>query len=164
MTLYELAAQWEEFAQLAAEEDLPPEVIADTLEGLEGEFDEKADSIACIIKELETQAAGIEVQENILNARKLAKRANAKRLEEFLSEQMQRIGRERVETDRNMISFRRSTALRIDDEEDFKQRHMELCKVETTVKIPRKEITDRLKAGEEISGATLETRKNLQIK
>ena len=104
------------------------------------------------------------MQENILNARKLAKRANAKRLKEFLSEQMQRIGRERVETDRNMISFRRSAALRIDDEEDFKQRHMELCKVETTVKIPRKEITDRLKAGEEISGATLETRKNLQIK
>lgn len=40
----------------------------------------------------------------------------------------------------------------------------DLCKVETVVTIPKKEITDRLKAGEEISGATLETRQNLQIK
>lgn len=77
---------------------------------------------------------------------------------------MQRIGRERIDTARNLITFRKSTGLRIEDEDDFVQRHRDLCKVETVVTIPKKEITDRLKAGEEISGATLETRQNLQIK
>lgn len=63
-----------------------------------------------------------------------------------------------------MISFRKSTALVIADEDDFKAQHRDLCQVEEVVKIPKKDITDRLKAGEEISGAALETRQNLQIR
>lgn len=164
MTLFELAEQYENFAQLAADEDLPPEAIADTFETLSGEFEEKADNIACIIKELEAQAEAIKVQENILNARRLTKEANAKRLKELLSSQMQRIGKDKIDTDRNLISFRKSTALVIQDEEDFKQRNRDLCSVEEKVTIPRKAITDLLKSGAEVYGATLETRRNLQIK
>lgn len=164
MTLFELAEQYENFAQLAADEDLPPEAIADTFDALSGEFEEKADNIACIIKELEAQAEAIKVQENILNARRLTKEANAKRLKELLSSQMQRIGKDKIDTDRNLISFRKSTALVIQDEEDFKQRNRELCSVEEKVTIPRKAITDLLKSGAEVYGATLETRRNLQIK
>ena len=139
MTLYELAEQYEEFARLAAEEDLPPEVIADTFEALDGEIEEKADNIACIIKELEAQADAIEVQENVLNARKLSKRGNAKRLKELLSSQMQRLDKKKIETDRNVISFRK-------------------------VKIPRKAIAELINSGAEVSGAMLETRQNISIK
>ena len=164
MTLFELAEQYENFAQLVADEDLPPEAIVDTFEALSGEFEEKADNIACIIKELEAQAEAIKVQENILNARRLTKEANTKRLKELLSSQMQRIGKDKIDTDRNLISFRKSTALVIQDEEDFKQRNRDLCSVEEKVTIPRKAITDLLKSGAEVYGATLETRRNLQIK
>ena len=164
MTLFELAEQYENFAQLVADEDLPQEAIVDTFEALSGEFEEKADNIACIIKELEAQAEAIKVQENILNARRLTKEANTKRLKELLSSQMQRIGKDKIDTDRNLISFRKSTALVIQDEEDFKQRNRDLCSVEEKVTIPRKAITDLLKSGAEVYGATLETRRNLQIK
>ena len=164
MTLYELTAQYEEFARMAAEEDLPPEVIADTFEALDGEIEEKADNIACIIKELEAQADAIEVQENVLNARKLSKRGNAKRLKELLSSQMQRLDKKKIETDRNVISFRKSTALVIEDEEAFKAMHADLCEREVKVKIPRKAITELIKNGTEVSGAMLETRQNISIK
>ncbi len=164
MTLYELAEQYEEFARLAAEEDLPPEVIADTFEALDGEIEEKADNIACIIKELEAQADVIEVQENVLNARKLSKRGNAKRLKELLSSQMQRLDKKKIETDRNVISFRKSTALVIEDEEVFKAMHADLCEREVKVKIPRKAIAELINSGAEVSGAMLETRQNISIK
>lgn len=164
MTLYELAEQYEEFARLAAEEDLPPEVIADTFEALDGEIEEKADNIACIIKELEAQADAIEVQENVLNARKLSKRGNAKRLKELLSSQMQRLDKKKIETDRNVISFRKSTALVIEDEEAFKAMHADLCEREVKVKIPRKAIAELINSGAEVSGAMLETRQNISIK
>lgn len=164
MTLFELSEQYLQFAAIAENEELPPEAVADTFEALEGEFDLKADNTACIIKQLTAEAQAIKEQEQALKARREGKEKAAERLKALLSVNMQRIGRECIDTARNLISFRKSTGLHIEDEDDFIQRHRELCKVETVVKIPRKEITDRIKAGEEITGATLEIRQNLQIK
>lgn len=164
MTLFELSEQYVQFAALVENAELPPEAVADTFEALDGEFDVKADNTACIIKQLTAEAQAIKEQEDALKERRQTKEKAAERLKDLLSVNMQRIGREKIDTARNLISFRKSTGLRIEDEDDFIQRHRDLCKVETTVKIPRKEITDRLKAGEKIGGASLETRQNLQIK
>lgn len=164
MNIFDLSEQYVKFAAVAEDMELPPEAVADTFEALDGEFDDKADNLACIIKELTAAAKDIKEQEDALKARRRAKENAAERIKSLLSMSMQRIGRERIDTARNLITFRKSTGLRIEDEDDFVQRHRDLCKVETVVTIPKKEITDRLKAGEEISGATLETRQNLQIK
>lgn len=164
MNIFDLSEQYVKFAAVAEDKELPPEAVADTFEALDGEFDDKADNLACIIKELTAAAKDIKEQEDALKARRRAKENAAERIKSLLSMSMQRIGRERIDTARNLITFRKSTGLRIEDEDDFVQRHRDLCKVETVVTIPKKEITDRLKAGEEISGATLETRQNLQIK
>ena len=164
MTIFELSDQYVKVAAVAENMELPPEAIADTFEALDGEFDDKADNLACIIKQLSAEGQAIKEQEDALKARRQAKEKASERLKSLLSMSMQRIGRERIDTARNLITFRKSIGLRIEDEDDFVQRHRDLCKVETVVTIPKKEITDRLKAGEEISGATLETRQNLQIK
>lgn len=164
MTIYELAAQYEDFARLVEDGDIPDEAIADTFALLDAEFDEKADALACIIKELGAEAEAIKAQETALKERRQRKESRAEYLRGLLSESMKRLDKAKIETSRNVISFRRSTALVIADEEDFKQRHRDLCQVEEVVKIPKKDITDRLKAGEEISGAALETRQNLQIR
>lgn len=164
MTIYELAGQYEDFARMVEDGDIPDEAIADTFALLDAEFDDKADALACIIKELGAEAEAIKAQETALKERRQRKESRAEYLRGLLGESMKRLDKAKIETSRNVISFRKSTALVIADEEDFKQRHRDLCQVEEVVKIPKKDITDRLKAGEEISGATLETRKNLQIK
>lgn len=164
MTIYELAAQYEDFARLVEDGDIPDEAIADTFALLDAEFDDKADALACIIKELGAEAEAIKAQETALKERRQRKESRAEYLRGLLSESMKRLDKTKIETSRNVISFRKSTALVIADEEDFKARHRELCQVEEVVKIPKKDITDRLKAGEEISGAALETRQNLMIR
>lgn len=164
MTIYELAAQYEDFARLVEDGDIPDEAIADTFALLDAEFDDKADALACIIKELGAEAEAIKAQETALKERRQRKESRAEYLRGLLGESMKRLDKAKIETSRNVISFRKSTALVIADEEDFKARHRDLCQVEEVVKIPKKDITDRLKAGEEISGAALETRQNLQIR
>lgn len=164
MTLFELSEQYVQFAALAENAELPPEAVADTFEALDGEFDVKADNTACVIKQLTAEAQAIKEQEQALKTRREAKEKAADRLKDLLSVNMQRIGREKIDTARNLISFRKSTALVIDDEEAFKAVHADLCERKTEVKIPRKVITELIKGGQEISGATLETRQNLQIK
>lgn len=164
MTIYELAGQYEDFARMVEDGDIPDEAIADTFSLLDAEFDDKADALACIIKELGAEAEDIKEQETALKERRQRKESRAEYLRGLLSESMKRLDKAKIETPRNVISFRKSTALVIADEEDFKARHRELCQVEEVVKIPKKDITDRLKAGEEISGAALETRQNLMIR
>lgn len=52
--LYELVAQHKSLEYLATSEDLPPEVVRDTLDGLEGELRDKAVSVAHFILNLES--------------------------------------------------------------------------------------------------------------
>ena len=51
MTLYELTGQYLELLDMA--EDADPEVFADTLEGIDGEIEDKADNYAKVIRTLE---------------------------------------------------------------------------------------------------------------
>lgn len=53
-TLYELTGQYLALMDIA--EDADPDALRDTLEGLEGEFEDKADNYAKVIKNLEGQA------------------------------------------------------------------------------------------------------------
>lgn len=51
MKLYEYAEQYEALEQMAEDESVPLEALADTLESIDDEFETKVDSIACIIKD-----------------------------------------------------------------------------------------------------------------
>lgn len=163
-TLYELSAEYAAFLAAVEAGEVPEEAIADTLDGLSGEFAQKVDNIACIIKELNARAAAIKEEAARLCERQTAAIRRAESLKRYLADAMQRTGMKKLETPRNALSFRRSTSVYIPDEEGFKQRHIELCRQEIRVSIPKKEIGDRLRAGEQIEGAELRESQNLQIK
>lgn len=163
-TLYELSAEYAAFLAAIEAGEIPEEAIADTLEGIAGEFSQKADNVACIIKEMEARAAAIKEEAARLCERQAVATRQAHNLKRYLSDAMQRTGLKKLETPRNALSFRRSTSVYIPDEEGFKQRHIELCRQEVRVTIPKKEIGERLRAGEQIEGAELRESQNLQIK
>lgn len=163
-TLYELSAEYAAFLEAVEAGEIPEEAIADTLEGISGEFSQKADNIACIIKELNARAAAIKEEADRLSERQAAAIRRAENLKRYLAEAMQRTGMNKLETPRNALSFRRSTSVYIPDEEEFKRRHAELCRQEVKVTIPKKEIGERLRAREQIEGAELRESRNLQIK
>lgn len=67
MTLYELTTQYQALLELAEDPDVDPEVLADTMDGLDGDIEEKADGYAKVIKSLEAQAAGVKTELDRLN-------------------------------------------------------------------------------------------------
>jgi len=164
MTLYEISNTYTEFMNAIESGDIPEEAIADTLEIIQGDFNEKADNIACIIKNLSAEVTAIKTERDALNERIKSKQHREESLKAYLSYAMESMKISKVETARNAISFRKSTSCFIPDEEDFKQRHTDLCKKELVVTIPRADIAKMLKNGQEISGAELRTKQNLQIK
>lgn len=71
MNIYELQETWKKIADMLYEEDVDEQCVLDTLESIEGDIEDKADSYAKIIKEFE--------------ALRDARKAEAKRLTESAS-------------------------------------------------------------------------------
>ena len=60
MTLYDLNVQMQTILEMAEDGDLDQKLIADTLEGVEGEIEDKLDSYAIVIKDLESTIAKVD--------------------------------------------------------------------------------------------------------
>lgn len=97
--LYELSEQWQQLNALAESEDLPPDVIRDTLEGLQGEWKDKAINVAKFILNLESSAAAkkLAMQKMAASADRLAKRAES--LRQYLLLNFQGLNQTKVESE-----------------------------------------------------------------
>lgn len=167
MKLYEIAEDYRKFMEAIEDGDLPEEVIEDTLEALEGAFEAKADNIACLVKELELEAAGIKAEAATLLDRAKSKARRAERLRNYLSSTMLMLDIPAIETTRNRMKFTKSEGVQIDDEQAFVKWAMGKFDEFISYKDPapnKTAIKAAIKGGMEIEGVRLEQRKNLQIK
>lgn len=87
----------------------------DTLESLEGDFDIKAENIACFIKELNGEVDMLAAELRSLKARKLAKEHLAERLKNMLVNSMQVIGIKKIDRPHAKLSLRNNAESAICD-------------------------------------------------
>lgn len=168
MRMYELANDYENLMAAIENGDIPEEALADTLESITALLDEKADNIACWIKQLTAEAEAIKAEEDRLKARRTAKLKRAERLTEYLAECLTNGGISKLETARNVISFRKNPpAVVFDDEPAFikwAQVHADGLLNYATPKVDRVAVKVALENGAEIEGCRIESKLNLQIK
>lgn len=165
MKLYELAEQYNALLEM---DDLPDDALADTLEAIGGEFEDKADGIACMIKEAKAASAAIKAEIDALDARRKAKDSLARRLSDYLLQQMQAVGRQKIETARNCVTVaKKAPSLKIDDENAFivwaALDHDEYIKYKSP-EIDKTAVRDAIKGGKDIPGARLEGGYRLAVK
>ena len=103
-TLYELTGQYIELLSAIESGDIPEEAISDTLEGMTGEITEKIDNCACIVKQLDSEAAAIKVEKDALAERQKVKEHQRDRLKDYIRQAMQLAKQKKVETARNKIT------------------------------------------------------------
>jgi hypothetical protein len=87
--LYKIANEYQQaFNDLSANDELSAEIVADTLSGIEVEFEQKAKAIAAMILNLESdERAIIEVQRR-LTEREMSLSKKIDRLKEYLTMNM----------------------------------------------------------------------------
>lgn len=158
-----IAAEYRDAAERLSDLDLPPEVVADTLESLGGELEIKAQAVGHMIRRLEADAAAIKQWAQTANDRAKAVQARADSLHAYLSSTLAECGIQRVEGPGIALSWRKSTAVVIDEPGLIPAEFMR--QPEPPPPAPDKRlIGDAIKAGAEVPGAHIETRSNLQIK
>lgn len=80
----------------------------DTLEGIEAEFECKAENVAQYIKSLKAEAEDIKAEEQALAARRKAKEKRVKSLTDYLMTCMKQIHRDKIETAKCQLSIRKN--------------------------------------------------------
>ncbi len=145
---------------LAEIEDLPPEAIADTLEALQGEFEDKALNVARYVRNLEAEASAIEEAKRRMDARAKATARQADRLKDYLKRELERTGLKIKAPDLALRTQNNPPSVMVDDEAKIPAAYKQ---TETVTKLLRAELGKALKAGQEIAGAHLERSKRLVI-
>lgn len=141
----------------------------DTLEGVEGEFEIKAENVAQYIKALRKEAEDIKEEEQTLAARRRAKEKRVKSLSDYLMACMKQIHREKIETAKCKLSIRKNAeSVQCADEDGLARQLAALGRSDLIrVKPPELDKTavkKALQAGEIINGAALGRTESLMIK
>ena len=105
MTLYELKNEYMELLALLEDPDTDPQVIADTMEGIQGELDIKCDSYVVVIKNLESQVEMIDTELIRLEKNKSALTNNIKRMKAAVLDTIQMTGSRKMVTDHFKLSI-----------------------------------------------------------
>lgn len=166
MKLYELENDYLALMQAIDDEEIPEELISDTLEAIVGEVEVKADNIACLLKNVEADIAAIKAEETRLSERRKAKEKAHERLKQYLSDVLQRMGIDKVETARSKITFRKSESVELDEDTfiAWATENRDDLLTYSAPKANKTEIKKALKNGAEIVGAELKINQNIQIK
>lgn len=146
-TLYELAAEYRDAQERMEDAGFDEQTIADTLDGLAGDMEEKAIAVAKFARNLEAEADAISDAIKSMQARASATAHKAARLRKYLMDAMIAAGVRKVSCPHFVVSVRETpAAVVIDDESAIPDRFL----VQPVPPPPRPDkpsIAEALKAG-----------------
>lgn len=162
MNLYELTTELQQaMDSLTVDEDTGEVSGFEAVDALDVAFEDKAEAYALTIKNLLAFAGEAKAEADKLKARADAAKKRADNLKQHLALSMEAVGKTKIETARATLGFRKSTSVNITDEaalgDDF-------WKVTMKREPDKTKIGKLLKSGEDVPGAVLETKMNLQVK
>lgn len=162
MTLRELTSQYQELMDMATDPDMDPDMVADTMEAVEGEIEDKADAYAVILARLEADAGMVAEEIKRLQAWKKRLEENGKRMKDSLLRAMRATGKEKFKTAYHAYSIRKNPpALVVDANWQYIPAHYLIYK---EPEIDRAAIKKALTAGADLGGiAHLEQSEGVRI-
>lgn len=157
-TLYELNQKYKELLELALDEEVDPQAIADTMEAIEGEIEEKLDGYAYVLKELgkeeeilDAQLKYLEAEKDRLRSRKNAISGHKDDMKDKMKNMLDVMPERKVRT--NFFTFfvrknQPSVSLRTDSTDGVPDKYLKKDFNKTAIK-------EALKAGEKLDFADL---------
>ena len=161
MNLFEISNEYLAILQLAEDPDVDPEVLADTMESIEADFEDKADAYAYIIATLKGDAATIDAELKRLKARKDAIEANADRLKKSLEEAMRVTKKTKFKTAMHSFNLQKNPqSVYLIEGAEIPEQYL----IPQEPRIDKKAILADLKAGKTFDFAELQQTDGLRIR
>jgi len=153
MKLYELSSQFNEFLQLAESEEFDTQVVADTLESITAEIQEKGRNVAAYSQNIDADIQAMkEAEQRIVSRRKTLER-KLEWMKDYLRNNMERCGISKIECPEFKVSLSKPSEIcEVYDEDALPPDYV----VTKTTKAPDKKlIMKALKDGFEVEGAKI---------
>lgn len=154
-TLYEITGDYLRLLEMLEDEgNLDPQAFKDTLEGIEGEFEIKADGYARIMKELDAEAGKYDAEIQRMTARRDSLNNRSRMLKQHLYDGMKDIGKLKFKTDLFSFGIRKNGGLPPVQIVPDVTIPLEYCKIEPD----SAKIREALETGAELPFAVLKER------
>jgi hypothetical protein len=164
MTLYEITNDYMQLMQMMEDPEMDPQTLSDTMEGIEGELEVKAESYAKVMKNLEADVVGIKAEIDRLSERKKTIENNIKKMKETLQFAMETTGKTKFKTELFSFGIRKNAPAVVMDEpyiENVPERFLKY----SDPTINRSAIKEAIQNGEDLEGlAHLEQSSSLSIR
>lgn len=154
MKLYEIANSYQHVLQLAEAGQLDEQTVKDTLESISGEFADKARNCMMIVRQLESDSAGIKAEIERLKSLQSQTDNAAESLKDYIKYGMETTGCEKLDLGIFKLTLKAATkAVEIFDESALPQ---DFFVVVPETKRPDKALISKaIKDGVDVSGAKL---------
>ena len=158
--LYEIVGAFKELLEMASEENMDQKLISDTLEGVEFEFEEKADGYAKVVKMLEGDVEAIDKEIKRLTEKKNTIKNNISGIKKNLENAMLVTGKTKFKTLLFGYNIQKNpVSVSIDDENQIPKDFW----IEQKPKLDKKSLAAFLKENE-VSWAHLTQTESLRIR
>jgi len=161
LKLYEIPSAMEQILNEVDEDGVLTENALVNLDKIELSLQEKSSGIWMIMTKLEWFENTIDAEIKRLQDLKKSYKANRENLKQYLWYNLQKLWKEKLETELFKFSFRKSESVKITDETIIPD---EFFKEKTVKTLDKARVKQVLKEWNFMSGAELEIKNNLQIK
>lgn len=157
MNLYELSLSFQEVQNM----DLDPEVMKDTLDSIEDAIEGKAENIAKLIRNLESDVSAYKEEEDRLKTKRQATENKVKWLKTYLEDNMKLTGKTKFKSGMFNFSIQKNPAsVNITDEKIIPVEFL----IQQPPKVDKTSLKEILKRGIEVPGAELKQTEGLRIR
>ncbi len=164
MNLYEIATQYQVDCEKLQELDLDDQTLTDTLEGLSGTLEAKAQATAVVVRNLESMAEQIKQAEDAMASRRKAIENRARSIRSYVLRCMQKAGISKIESPLFRISIKKNPpAVEVDSAVLIPDEYW-TQPPPPPAQLDKVKIKQDIQAGIEIPGVHLEQEKRIDIK
>ena len=162
-TLYELTDNYKNIAAMLDDPDMDQAVITTALATVEEDLQAKTGNVAVIMQSMATDIDIIKAEERRLAERRRTIEARRDWLKNYLQENLERMGLDKISTPLFKISLAKNPpAVSITDEKAIPAAYLTI--VPQTTVVDKKAIAAALKEGKEVPGATLTVGRSVRIR
>ena len=162
--LYQLTAEYLEAQTALVEADFDEQTVADTLDGLSGDLQEKAVNVAMFIRNLEVTAEAIKQAEKDMTERRKTLERKTEALKLYLKANMTRCGLLKIESPYLVLTLKKNPPSVIVYDAGAIPKQFMINPPAPEPYPDKKAIAEWLKAGEKVDGAYLEQAERLEIR
>lgn len=157
MNLYELSLAFQDVQNM----DLDPEVMKDTLDSINDAIENKAENIAKLIRNLESDVSAFKEEEDRLKTKRQAAENKVKWLKTYLEDNMKLTGKTKFKSGMFNFAIQKNPAsVNITDERIIPEDFL----IPQPPKVDKNSLKELLKSGVEIPGAELKQTESLRIR